>query len=53
MALEWVSVNGLTNTSAYPYTARDGTCKVAGGDFKIGGGQAVSPTDAGLKSALT
>ena len=34
-ALEYVKANGLTTTSAYPYLARDQTCRVQGGTFKI------------------
>jgi cathepsin L len=34
-ALDYVKANGLTTSTAYPYTGRDGTCKVQGGSYKI------------------
>jgi hypothetical protein len=33
-ALGYVIKKGLTTESAYPYTAKDGTCKVDGGSYK-------------------
>jgi len=36
-AFQYVQAHGITNTSNYKYTARDGTCAVNGGDNKIGG----------------
>lgn len=34
-ALNYVKQRGITTTSAYPYTGRDGTCKIQGGSYKI------------------
>ena len=34
-AFEFVIDHGLTTTSAYPYAAKDQTCKIQGGDFTI------------------
>jgi len=36
-AFEYVKKSGITSESAYPYTARDGTCKTATSVFSIGG----------------
>lgn len=35
-ALKWIKANGVTTESAYPYTAKDGTCKTRTGAYKIG-----------------
>jgi len=34
-ALNYVKANGLTTQQAYPYTGRDGTCKINTGAYKI------------------
>jgi C1A family cysteine protease len=34
-ALAYVKQYGITTSAAYPYTGRDGTCKVQGGAYKI------------------
>jgi C1A family cysteine protease len=36
-ALTYVKANGITTESAYPYTAKDGSCRTQGGSFKIAG----------------
>jgi len=36
-ALKYVTANGITTESAYPYAGRDQTCKTQGGAWKIGG----------------
>ena len=36
-ALNYVKANGITTESAYPYAAKDQTCKTQGGSFKIAG----------------
>jgi len=36
-ALSYVQSNGLTNSSDYPYVAKQGSCKKTGGSFKISG----------------
>ncbi len=36
-ALNYVKANGITSESAYPYAARDQTCKTQGGAWKISG----------------
>lgn len=33
--LAYVKDHGITTTSAYAYTAKTGSCKIDGGDFKI------------------
>jgi len=35
-ALKWIKANGVTTEAAYPYTAKDGTCKTKTGAYKIG-----------------
>jgi C1A family cysteine protease len=35
-ALKWIKQNGVTTEAAYPYTAKDGTCKTKTGAYKIG-----------------
>jgi len=52
VALSWVAKNGLTTTAAYPYTARDGTCKTSTGAYKINGPHKVSASQASLQSAI-
>lgn len=34
-ALAYVKDHGISNSSAYPYTAKNGACHTQGGDFKI------------------
>lgn len=34
-AMKYIAANGQTTTSNYAYTARDQTCKLQGGPFKI------------------
>lgn len=41
-ALKYVQANGITSQSAYPYTAKDGSCKTQGGSFKISGQKSLS-----------
>ena len=36
-ALNYVQSKGITTSSAYPYVAKDQTCKTQGGSFKISG----------------
>ena len=36
-AFQYVKDHGLTTTSAYPYVARDQTCKIDSGDSKVTG----------------
>jgi cathepsin L len=36
-ALTYVQANGITTETAYPYVAKDQTCKTQGGAFKIAG----------------
>jgi C1A family cysteine protease len=36
-AFQYVKDHGLTTTSAYPYVARDQTCKIDSGDNKVTG----------------
>jgi len=36
-ALTYVKANGITTEAAYPYVAKDQTCKVQGGAYKING----------------
>ena len=36
-ALKYIQTKGIATEEEYPYTARDGTCKKDGGDFKING----------------
>jgi len=50
-ALNYVKANGITTTAAYPYVAKDQTCKTQGGSFKIAG-QASHAGCAGLSSSI-
>jgi C1A family cysteine protease len=34
-ALNYVKASGITTSSAYPYTGRDGSCRATGGAYKI------------------
>jgi C1A family cysteine protease len=34
-ALKYIKANGVTTEAAYPYTARDGTCRVKTGAYKV------------------
>jgi C1A family cysteine protease len=51
-AVKYVISNGLTSTAAYPYTAKDGSCKTQGGETKITGQKAASGCS-GLTTAIT
>jgi hypothetical protein len=55
-AFKYVQANGLCTEQAYPYTARDGTCKktscTASADSKIGGYKDVTHTENALGAAV-
>lgn len=36
-ALNYIKANGITDTSSYPYVAKDQSCKTQGGSYKITG----------------
>ena len=54
-AFQYVIDNGLTNSNAYPYKARDQTCAYqGGGEVTISGFNSVATkSDAALQAAIT
>ena len=50
-ALQYVKAGGITGENDYPYTARDGTCRMNGGNFKIPGFQSATGCSA-LQNAI-
>lgn len=50
-ALNYVKASGIASESQYPYTAKDGACKMQGGSFKIGGYKSASGCN-GLVNAI-
>lgn len=51
-AFNYVIKNGITSESAYPYTAKDGSCRITGGAFKISSFVDINNCNA-LATALT
>jgi len=51
-AISWVAGNGLTTTSAYPYTAKDGSCKTKTGSYKVNSATKVAASASSLQSAI-
>jgi hypothetical protein len=55
-AFKYIQANGLCTEAAYPYTARDGTCKASSctmsADSKIGGYKDVTHTENALGAAV-
>ncbi len=41
-ALKYIQAHGITSESAYPYVAKDQTCKTQGGSYKIAGQKSFS-----------
>jgi len=51
-AFKYVQNNGLTTSSAYPYTGKQVACKANSGAYKIGGQKNVAKTCAALQTAV-